>query len=883
MNIFCPTLRRVRDFSEKIFICLPGFVLGHGQPHKPDLRTMFDDTEEDEDTPAFFSIQEYSDLLASAEAQLQDLDMPPHRAELANLSAALAQSPVLHIRLGRKSAKAAATVIASLPAMMLTRLDLHSCQLDEEDAAALAEVLPRTRLQHLSLQWNTLGLTGFTALGPGLAACTTMRELDFSDTMMATKTFLTLTQFLKHSPVVSLDLSTTLLGDSYYERRNTIDAAALAQGLTELENLRHIQLHAMMLCNDGARKIADALAASQLESIVMVENRILSQGLVCLVEALPTSRIQHFSCWNEFDSAALDALTKVLPHCKLKSLSISAHGTAGTVSMTDFLVAACKHVQKSLAIRGWSGNSSQRHHVAILETLSFGSLTSLSLSMEYPDDTLHAIASNLPSSMLRRLQVCGQFSDRGIAAIAAALPHSVLEDLEISSNVRHSHLCLRSLGRHLPDSNLRRLCLGSPCKSWSGALHLVPFEDGMTVHDWIEVQAYDLVAFALGVKFSRLEMLENLGQFARNSHDVVWELVLGCPSLRFLDLSIAGKSEFAKHLSSSNVTAIHASYTDGASDCLRVVGESCLQEIHLSQAGPEFTQTVAQSHLWRNRFNERKLLRVGLAEWAPLRTVPCVLLGSSTDRLEEVMSCAACEPIEWPDGPEFVEQMQRDQLSAAGIVLLPVGNGYCASLRRPSALVLESPSATAVWIRSWSARSLYCVIISPTISDTNGNDDCAEESVRKLAADSTLSEARFCMFKALGVALCFFWTRQRCPLWPAMLQKKHSQSLSRKPLLHLCQSNSVCMAGARFHQAVVLLQQFNISPPLCMIQSGTTLHFIFKRYRAASVSPISLAGSRLSKAFRHCARWPGFLLLPPPSTQTSRAVNLLAWPTHCAP
>eukprot|EP00050_Salpingoeca_kvevrii_P022950 m.135242 g.135242 ORF g.135242 m.135242 type:complete len:133 (-) comp9883_c0_seq2:3172-3570(-) len=75
MNIFCPTLRRVRDFSEKIFICLPGFVLGHGQPHKPDLRTMFDDTEEDEDTPAFFSIQEYSDLLASAEAQLQDLDM----------------------------------------------------------------------------------------------------------------------------------------------------------------------------------------------------------------------------------------------------------------------------------------------------------------------------------------------------------------------------------------------------------------------------------------------------------------------------------------------------------------------------------------------------------------------------------------------------------------------------------------------------------------------------------------------------------------------------------------------------------------------------------------------------------------------------------------
>ncbi|XP_063062712.1 leucine-rich repeat-containing protein 34 [Engraulis encrasicolus] len=217
-------------------------------------------------------------------------------------------------------------------------LDFMCNDIEAEGAELIAQSLhSNTTLRSLRLTGNKIGDKGAMHFASMLQMNTKLEVLDFCNCDLGTQSLIAFSIVLNgNKNVKAINLSRPLLYS--YQEETTVHMARM---LVVNQTLRELHLGKHQMTDTGVERLCEALRVNRsLRYLDLACNRITRDGAKCLAEVLKqgsTLEILDLSANRiEDDGAVHLSQAIVVPHCKLKALSIPSNNisTVGLMSLS---------------------------------------------------------------------------------------------------------------------------------------------------------------------------------------------------------------------------------------------------------------------------------------------------------------------------------------------------------------------------------------------------------------------------------------------------------------------------------------------------------------------------------------------------------------------
>lgn len=198
----------------------------------------------------------------------------------------------------------------------LSRLDLADNLITDQGAATIADSLIKTRLRELYLDHNQIGDQGATSIGKVLAN-TTLQQISLALNQIKAAGAVNFARGIQGSQLRTVVFYSNVIGSE--------GGNAFAKAVTK-SGLKYLNLAYCGITDDFLATLAENLADSQLETLIINYNQIQNQGVEALAGVLTTATFSQRSEWiTHINTDTKRALAKGRPNTNLKRLALEAN------------------------------------------------------------------------------------------------------------------------------------------------------------------------------------------------------------------------------------------------------------------------------------------------------------------------------------------------------------------------------------------------------------------------------------------------------------------------------------------------------------------------------------------------------------------------------
>ncbi|XP_077551113.1 uncharacterized protein LOC144164482 [Haemaphysalis longicornis] len=257
----------------------------------------------------------------------------------------------------------------------LKELTLSETGLKVADCIELFKALEGSTVEHLKLEFNTVGIRGANQFALLLQNNTTLRSVSLQRTKIQAKGAIAIASALQTNTTLSaLRVASNNIGPR--------GAQALADALKANNSLLVLDLRDNSLCSVGAKALADMLTVNtKLEVLHVCGNTINDDGIVAIAESLLKNQtVKTLSLFaNSFGENSVKALGKLVAANKTLSMlntTLESSQDSGT-PLDQFAEAlAANTVIRGIQLFVWGGHAMQRlsHMIRLSQTLQYVSV-----------------------------------------------------------------------------------------------------------------------------------------------------------------------------------------------------------------------------------------------------------------------------------------------------------------------------------------------------------------------------------------------------------------------------------------------------------------------------------------------------------------------------
>ena len=324
----------------------------------------------------------------------------------------------LHISVHKSPYVAVTQIFDALPESKITTFNLHNAT--DISLERLKAVLPKSAISDLRIGISSVGNFGdFVTVLPQ----TPVRRFDLGHTGFRAEEALALAEVLPETKLESLTFSQGQLGTTANPETSHA-TTALFESLPE--TLTHLKFFNGQINEENAESISNAIAKSNIEDLDLSSFGLWKESADLFFEAFPRSRIKKLSLsGGATGQHLLPALASVLPYTAIEDLSLSSFHRGGEY-LSELANALPKSEVKTLALTQFHIDNDAAEMLAA--ALPSCALTSLDLTVsKIGDRGMKALASTLPYSALAELTLLrNPLNIDGMEAFNEALPQSGL-------------------------------------------------------------------------------------------------------------------------------------------------------------------------------------------------------------------------------------------------------------------------------------------------------------------------------------------------------------------------------------------------------------------------------------------------------------------------
>ncbi|KAH9369363.1 hypothetical protein HPB48_022454 [Haemaphysalis longicornis] len=254
----------------------------------------------------------------------------------------------------------------------LKELTLSETGLKVADCIELFKALEGSTVEHLKLEFNTVGIRGAHQFALLLQNNTTLRSVSLQRTKIQAKGAIAIASALQtNMTLAALRVASNNIGPR--------GAQALADALKVNNSLLVLDVRDNSVCSAGAKALADMLTVNtKLEELHVCGNTINDDGIVAIAESLLKNQtVKTLSLFaNSFGENSVKALGKLVAANKtLSRLNTTLESSQDSGTPLDELAEAlaANTVIRGIQLFVWGGHAMQRlsHMIRLSQTLQY--------------------------------------------------------------------------------------------------------------------------------------------------------------------------------------------------------------------------------------------------------------------------------------------------------------------------------------------------------------------------------------------------------------------------------------------------------------------------------------------------------------------------------